>query len=162
MVDFSVAHAFVLALLVRLPTANTTIPARMPRITITMSNSTRVKPRCSRFLSSSVDRVLFHTGMRPFDAVQPPARSSFKTAVLGLVCMGPKTHTGPDAGSGGLLRRGRVEQLGGVEDPVHRRDQGDRDEPDDQSHEDDDCGLEQRREALQLVLQPPAVILGGV
>src|SRR6188472_1981512 len=60
-VDFSVEQALVFALLVRLPTANTTIPARMPRITITMSNSTRVKPRSMMFLWSWSDRLCFST-----------------------------------------------------------------------------------------------------
>src|SRR3954465_10960161 len=60
-VDFSVEQALVLALLVRLPTANTTMPARMPRITMTMSNSTRVNPRSITFLWSVLDRSFFST-----------------------------------------------------------------------------------------------------
>src|SRR5689334_2629171 len=60
-----------------------------------------------------------------------------------------------------LLRRG-VEELRRVEDAVHRRDEVDRDEPHDQTHEDDHRRFEQRREALQLVLELLAVILRGV
>ena len=50
-----------------------------------------------------------------------------------------------------LFRGGSA--LRAVEDAVHRRDERDRDEADDQAHEDDDRGLEQRRELLELVLE---------
>src|SRR4051812_12122485 len=55
-VEASVLQLLEPAVLVKLPTANTTIPARMPRITMTIRSSTKVKPCSMRFLWSASDR----------------------------------------------------------------------------------------------------------
>src|SRR5688500_7895972 len=48
-----------------------------------------------------------------------------------------------------------------LEDPVHRRHQGDGDEAHDQAHRDDDDRLEERRELRDLVAELGLVVLRG-
>src|SRR3954463_4231294 len=102
-VDFSVEQALVLALLVRLPTANTTIPARMPRMTITMSSSTRVKPFSMTFWWSSVDRSFFSTRwsfLMRGEYMAPARRASFAHAAIqnGRVSCALNRHIDPFGG----------------------------------------------------------------
>src|SRR3954467_6645378 len=56
----------------------------------------------------------------------------------------------------------RLQVSGLVEDAVHRGDQRDGNEANDESHEDDDQRLEERREFLELVLQLTSVVLRSV
>src|SRR4051795_12301334 len=55
---------------------------------------------------------------------------------------------------------GSISDVHLVEDAVHRRDQRDCDEADDQTHEDDDDRLEERGELGDLVVQLRLVVLG--
>src|SRR5438309_7271281 len=131
------------------PTANTTIPASTPRITMTIMSSIRVKPSSCRALSIAL-------------CMTPPLVDQMEPVSL-------RASTSVSCGRGTSLPPSPAErfaterscELHLLVDAVHRGDQRDRDEPHGDAHEDDHRGFEERRQALDLVLELLAVIVGA-
>src|SRR4051794_15308656 len=115
------------------PTANSTIPARMPRITITIMSSMRVNPPSSR--ARSIMRCMF-----PSSQLTTLLRSMTDEGV----CVRHPSLRHPRAAPS------HSSELHLVVDAVHRGDHRDGDEPHGTAHEQDHRRFEQRGKTLNL------------